>query len=164
MKDDQMFSTIIIPQSMWFVKIFRGTVPSERHASFMSADEARRSALKKSTSWGPVDDVGQQEAVFEYCEDLIQRSAGDSEGTPGSESGSEQLDKHTYAFEVFCPEAITKAISRLARVGMETAAQLFLKGTICALTTTRKISATISCVCIAYTFVLMAFFWVFVLI
>ncbi|XP_022666771.1 uncharacterized protein LOC111252719 isoform X2 [Varroa destructor] len=110
------------------VGIYRGTVPSERHASFMSADEARRSALKKSTSWGPVDDVGQQEAVFEYCEDLIQRSAGDSEGTPGSESGSEQLDKHTYAFEVFCPEAITKAISRLARVGMETAAQLFLKG------------------------------------
>lgn len=97
----------------------------------MSSDEARRTALKKSTSWGPVDDVGQQEAVFEYCEDLFQLSAGDdSEGTAGAENGAEQLDKHTYAFEVFCPEAITKAISRLALVDMETAAQIFLKGEI----------------------------------
>ncbi|OQR79634.1 hypothetical protein BIW11_05594 [Tropilaelaps mercedesae] len=110
------------------VGIYRGTVPSERHASFMSSDEARRTALKKSTSWGPVDDVGQQEAVFEYCEDLFQRSVGDSEGSSGAENSAEQLDKHTYAFEVFCPEAITKAISRLAFVDMDTAAQIFLRG------------------------------------
>ena len=61
-----------------------------------------------------------QEAIYEYCHELVERSK-EVEEVKG-------LDTIKYAFEVFCPEAITKAICKLAMVDMETAAEIFEKG------------------------------------
>ncbi|XP_018497617.1 uncharacterized protein LOC108865250 [Galendromus occidentalis] len=102
------------------VGLYRGTVPSRRHDHYTSEDNDLRQKLKRSSWWGPIDDQLQQEAIFEYCHDVIERSK-----EVGVVKG---LDTIKYAFEVFCPEAITKAICKLAMVDMETAAEIFEKG------------------------------------
>ncbi|RWS02985.1 uncharacterized protein B4U79_10460 [Dinothrombium tinctorium] len=100
--------------------VYRETIPSERHTKFKSGSDADKSQLKDVPWFGPIDDEDQQEEIYDYCSQLFKSNF--------KPDGS--FDTVAYLFEVWVPEAIVKAISRIRRIELKDAEAIFAKGVI----------------------------------
>ncbi|XP_074595276.1 uncharacterized protein LOC141850536 isoform X2 [Brevipalpus obovatus] len=99
--------------------VYKETIPSNRHIKFKGS-ETEKSQLQHVTWFGPIDDDDQQEELYDYCSQLFKNNFK-PDGT---------FDAVAYLFEVWIPEAIVKAISKVRVVDMTEAEAIFSKGVI----------------------------------
>ncbi|RWS30648.1 hypothetical protein B4U80_00179 [Leptotrombidium deliense] len=100
--------------------VYRETIPSDRHIKFKTGSDAEKSQLKHVPWFGPIDDEDQQEEIYDYCSQLFK----------GNFKPDGSFDTVAYLFEVWVPEAIVKAISRIRRIELSDAEAIFVKGVI----------------------------------
>jgi len=96
--------------------VFTETIPCERHKKFKIGTDKN-----PNLSWfGPIDDEDQQEEIYDYCNQLFKANF----------KTDAKFDSVAYLFEVWVPEAIVKAISRVRRIDMKEAEEIFARGVI----------------------------------
>ncbi|KAK8767103.1 hypothetical protein V5799_006118 [Amblyomma americanum] len=100
--------------------VLNGTVDSERHHLFYSSLSRERTQLKRLSWFGPIDDVQQQEEIYEFCFELLKANS-DLDAS---------FDIASYVIEVWCPEAVMKALSLTLGIDMEKAEEVLLRATV----------------------------------
>ncbi|XP_064466669.1 uncharacterized protein LOC135377874 isoform X2 [Ornithodoros turicata] len=100
--------------------VLNGTIASERHEKFHSDVQCDRSQLKQQSWFGPIDDTSQQEKIYEYCFELLKRTS----------NVDESFDIAAYVIEVWCPEAVMKALCRTRRINMSRAEEILTRAVV----------------------------------
>lgn len=100
--------------------ILNGTVPSERHKRFHSNVQSDRIQLKQWSWFGPIDNASQQEEIYEFCFELLKANS-DLDDT---------FDIASYVIEVWCPEAVMKALCRVRRIQMDRAEEILVRAVV----------------------------------
>uniref|UniRef100_V5II07 PWWP domain-containing protein n=1 Tax=Ixodes ricinus TaxID=34613 RepID=V5II07_IXORI len=100
--------------------VLNGTVPSERHKRFHSNVQSDRIQLKQWSWFGPIDNASQQEEIYEFCFELLKANS-DLDDT---------FDIASYVIEVWCPEAVMKALCRVRRVQMDRAEEILVRAVV----------------------------------
>lgn len=100
--------------------VLNGSVPSERHNLFYSKVWIERTQLKHWPWFGPIDDVAQQEEIYELCFELLKANS-DLDAS---------FDIASYVIEVWCPEAVMKALSLTLGIDMDKAEEVLLRAAI----------------------------------
>lgn len=100
--------------------VLNGTVPSERNKLFYSTSRNEHLQLKDWSWFGPIEDVSQQEEIYEFCFELLKAN---------SDLGP-TFDIASYVIEVWCPEAVMKALSLTRGINMDKAEEVLLRAVI----------------------------------
>ncbi|KAL1439823.1 hypothetical protein MTO96_009667 [Rhipicephalus appendiculatus] len=100
--------------------VLNGTVPSERNKLFYSTSRSEHLQLKDWSWFGPIEDVSQQEEIYEFCFELLKAN---------SDLGP-TFDIASYVIEVWCPEAVMKALSLTRGINMDKAEEVLLRAVI----------------------------------
>ncbi|XP_075557028.1 uncharacterized protein LOC142589443 isoform X1 [Dermacentor variabilis] len=100
--------------------VLNGTVPSERNKLFYSTSRNENLQLKDWSWFGPIEDVSQQEEIYEFCFELLKAN---------SDLGP-TFDIASYVIEVWCPEAVMKALSLTRGINMDKAEEVLLRAVI----------------------------------
>lgn len=100
--------------------VLNGSVSSERHNLFYSKAWIDRTQLKHWPWFGPIDDVPQQEEIYEFCFELLKANS-DLDAS---------FDIASYVIEVWCPEAVMKALSLTLGIDMDKAEEVLLRAAI----------------------------------
>uniref|UniRef100_A0A131XIJ5 PWWP domain-containing protein n=1 Tax=Hyalomma excavatum TaxID=257692 RepID=A0A131XIJ5_9ACAR len=100
--------------------VLNGTVPSERNKLFYSTSRSENLQLKDWSWFGPIEDVSQQEEIYEFCFELLKAN---------SDLGP-TFDIASYVIEVWCPEAVMKALSLTRGINMDKAEEVLLRAVI----------------------------------
>lgn len=100
--------------------VLNGSVPSERHKLFGSPLQSERLQLKHWPWFGPIDNCSQQEEIYEFCVELLKANS----------ALDPTFDIASYVIEVWCPEAVMKALCYTRSVDMEKAEEILLRAVI----------------------------------
>lgn len=100
--------------------VLNGNVPSERHKLFNSPLQSERLQLKHWPWFGPIDNCSQQEEIYEFCIELLKANS----------ALDPTFDIASYVIEVWCPEAVMKALCLTRSVDMEKAEEILLRAVI----------------------------------
>lgn len=100
--------------------VLDGSVPSERHKLFGSPHQSERLQLKHWPWFGPIDNCSQQEEIYEFCFELLKANS----------ALDPTFDIASYVIEVWCPEAVMKALCYTRSVDMEKAEEILLRAVI----------------------------------